>query len=120
MRWKTNCTIFNTQLRIKFRKRSLRSKGAASMLQVTSCYAGANQRGQKGEQNRAENEQIQRQRKESKGTSEVRRQRHCARTTIKAAPTVSTRPASENIATTTSHIQTAPNQRAAAGRLLLL
>lgn len=90
------------------------------MLHVTSCYAEANQRGKKGEQNRAENEQIQRQRKESKGPSEVRRQRHCVRTTIKAAPTVSTRPASENIATTTSHIQTAQNQRAPAGGLLLV
>lgn len=44
-------------------------------------------KGQRGEQNRAENEQIQRQRKESKGTSEVRRQRHCVETTITAAPT---------------------------------
>lgn len=90
------------------------------MLHVTSCYAGANQRGQEGEQNRAENEQIQRQRKESKGTSEVRRQRHCVHATIQTAPTVSTRPASENIATTTSPGKTAQNQkgygsRAAAG-----
>lgn len=43
------------------------------------------------EQYRTENEQIQRQRKERKG--EVRRQRHCVRATIKAAPTLSTRPA---------------------------
>lgn len=62
-------------------------------------------KGQKGEQNRAENEQIQRQRKESKGTSEVRRQRHCVHATIKAAPTVSTRPVSENTAITTSCIK---------------
>lgn len=44
-------------------------------------------KGPRGEQNRAENEQIQRQRKESKGSSEVRRQRHCVETTITAAPT---------------------------------
>lgn len=36
----------------------------APMLHVTRCYGGANQRGHRGEQNRAENEQIQRQRKE--------------------------------------------------------
>lgn len=78
---------------------------AASMLHVTSCYAGATLRGQEGEQNGAENEQIQRQRKESKRTSEVRRQRHCVCTTIKAAPTASTRLASENTTYITSHIK---------------
>lgn len=87
---------------------------------MTGFYAEANQRGKRGEQNRAEKEQIQRQRKESKGTSQVRRQRHCVRSTIKAAPTVSTRPASENTAMTTTHIQTAQTQRPAAGGLLLV
>lgn len=87
---------------------------------MTSCYAGANQRGQKGEQNRAEKEQIQRQRKESKGTSEVRSQRHCVGSTIKAAPTVSTGPASENVATTTTHTQAVPAQRPTAGGQLLV
>lgn len=87
---------------------------------MTCCCAGANQRGQRGEQNRAEKEQIQRQRKESKGTSQVRRQRHCVRSTIKVAPTVSTRPASDNTAMTTIHIHTAQTQRPSAGGLLLV
>lgn len=93
MAQETNCE----PLAMKLREQRPRSR-SVSMLQVTSCYAGANQRGQKGEQNRAENEQIQKQRKESKGTSEVRRQRHCVRTTITSAPTVSTGPASQNTA----------------------
>lgn len=59
----------------------------ASVLHVAKLLLRGQSKGQRGEQNRAENEQIQRQRKESKGTSEVRRQRHCVETTITAAPT---------------------------------
>lgn len=80
------------------------------MLHVTSCYVGANQRGRWGEQNRAENEQIQRQGKQSKRSSEVRTQRHCVRTTIEADPTATTGPSSENTAAARAHILTAQNQ----------
>lgn len=77
---------------------------------MTSCYVGANQRGRWGEQNRAENEQIQRQGKQSKRSSEVRTQRHCVRTTIEADPTATTGPSSENTAAARAHILTAQNQ----------
>lgn len=98
--------VVNVLLTFKITKPSRRAV-LFSELHVTSCYAGANQGGQQGEQCRAENEQIQRQRKESKGTSEVRRQRHCVRTTTEAAPTESTRPAPSNPATSTTPTQTA-------------
>lgn len=77
---------------------------------MTSCYVGANQRGRWGEQNRAENEQIQRQGKQSKRSSEVRTQRHCVCTTIEADPTATTGPSSENTAAARAHILTAQNQ----------
>ncbi|KAK9536055.1 hypothetical protein VZT92_005872 [Zoarces viviparus] len=79
-------------------------------------------RGPKGGRNGDENEQIQRQRKESKGTSEVRR--HCVHTTIQAAPTLSTGLASPKILLPPRAIHTAQRQRGSsspppAGGLLL-
>lgn len=102
---------------------------SSSSFQATcdKLLCGGQSKGAGGEQNRAENEQIQRQRKESKGTSEVRRQSHCVRATIAAAPTVSTRPASEKIQlppqpTAEQHRlnQTTLISKATAGRLVLV
>lgn len=101
------CT--NVPLSIGFKKQKVQ-RGADYTLHVTSCYVGANQRGRWGEQNRAENEQIQRQGKESKRSSEVRTQRHCVRTTIEADPTATTGPSSENTAAARAHMLTAQNQ----------
>lgn len=101
----------NVPLRIEFKKQKVQ-RGAVIdyTLHVTSCYVGANQRGRWGEQNRAENEQIQRQGKQSKRSSEVRTQRHCVCTTIEADPTATTGPSSENTAAARAHILTAQNQ----------
>ena len=44
--------------------------------------------------------------------------KHCVRTTIKSYPSVSKRPAPENIAAATSHIEAVEIHRAAAGGLL--
>jgi len=48
--------------------------------------------GRRGNKTRQKMSKFKRQRKESKGTSEVRR--HCVHTTIQAAPTLGTGPAS--------------------------
>lgn len=108
------------QIRFK-KKKPIQAEERCSYSFHASCdklLHGGQSKGQKGEQNRAENEQIQRQRKESKGTSEVRRQRHCVHATIKAAPTVSTRPVSENTAIRTSCIKMTQIYRSAAGVLI--
>jgi hypothetical protein len=63
----------------------------APMLHVTSCYAGANPGGNRrreGGQARAENEQIQSQRKESQRISAVRKNGHCVCQTISDCFTV--------------------------------
>lgn len=107
-------------LKSDFKKKTIQAKERHSYSFHAFCdkllHRGQS-KGQKGEQNRAENEQIQRQRKESKGTSEVRRQSHCVNATIKAAPIVSTRPVSENTAITTSCIKMTQIYRSPAGGL---
>ena len=63
----------------------------APMLHAKSCYAGANPGGNRrreGGRARAENEQIQSQRKESQRISEVRKNGHCVCQTISDCSTV--------------------------------
>lgn len=93
-----------------------------SMWQV--AMQGPIKRGREGNKTGQKMSKFKGRRKESKGTSEVRRQRHCVHATIKAVPTLSTRRAPRKTLLlpppqTHTHTASGPKKGAMAGGLLL-